>query len=229
MKTLFVIKASPQMDGSYSRQMAARFTRLWAKNNPEGRVVERDIGRKPVPHVDEQWIRAAFTSEEDRTPDQRAALEISDALVAELRNATTIVIGCPMHNLSVPSTLKAYIDQVVRMGVTTKLVPDTPKSPYIGLLSDKPTYLMLVRGGYGYESGSAYAPMNFQEPYLRAVLKMLGIESVTTIALEYAAINGNHFESALDDTNACIDRLLDESSKAVSDNLDKHPSTSSNP
>lgn len=224
METLLVINASPQVDGSYSRQMTARFTHLWAKNNPDGRVVERDIGRQPIPHVDDQWIKAAFTSEDARTPDQRVALEISDALVAELRDATTIVICCPMHNLSVPSTLKAYIDQVVRMGVTTKLVPKSPQSPYVGLLGNKPTYLMLVRGGYGYEPGDAYAPMNFQEPYLRAVLGMLGIRSVTTIALEYAAMSGNYFENALDDTNAFIDSLFDESSKAISGNPDKYPS-----
>lgn len=146
MENLLVINASPQGEASHSRQMTARFTRLWAENNPGGTVVERDLGRQPVPHVDEQWISAAFTPEKARTPDHRAALEVSDALVAELETATSIVIGCPMHNLSVPSTLKAYIDQVVRMGVTTKLVPDTPRSPYVGMLSDKPTYLMLVRG-----------------------------------------------------------------------------------
>ena len=223
MENLLVINASPQGDGSYSRQMTARFTRLWATNNPDGKVVERDLGRRPVPHVDEQWISAAFTSEEARTPDQRTALEISDALVAELKNATTIVIGCPMHNLSVPSTLKAYIDQIVRIGVTTKLVPDTPQSPYMGLLSNKSTYLMLVRGGYGYQSGEAYAPMNFQEPYLRAVLGMLGIRNVKAIALEYTAVHSNCFESALDETDACIDGLFDELSEATSDNLDRYP------
>lgn len=209
MENLLVINASPQGDGSYSRQMTARFTRLWAENNPDSVVVERDLGRQPVPHVDEQWISAAFTPAEARTPAQRATLEVSDALVAELQNATTIVIGCPMHNLSVPSTLKAYIDQVVRMGVTTKLEPDTPQSPYVGMLSNKPTYLMLVRGGYGYESGEAYASMNFQEPYLTAVLGMLGIRSVKTITLEYTAIQSRCFHTALDETNAYIDRLFD--------------------
>ncbi|WP_162893733.1 MULTISPECIES: FMN-dependent NADH-azoreductase [Marinobacter] len=209
MENLLVINASPQGEASHSRQMTARFTRRWAENNPDGVVVERDLGRWPVPHVDQQWISAAFTPEEARTPNQRAALEVSDALVAELQDATTIVIGCPMHNLSVPSTLKAYIDQVVRIGVTTKLVPDTPQSPYVGLLSDKPTYLMLVRGGYGYEPGGAYAPMNFQEPYLTAVLGMLGIQSVKTITLEYTAMNSGCSDNALEDTNACIDRLFE--------------------
>ncbi|WP_434049733.1 FMN-dependent NADH-azoreductase [Marinobacter salarius] len=209
MKNLLVINASPQGSASYSRQMTARFTRLWADNNPDGVVVERDLGRQPVPHVDEQWIGAAFTPEEARSPAQEAALKVSDALVAELQNATTIVIGCPMHNLSVPSTLKAYIDQVVRMGVTTKLVPDAPRSPYVGMLSDKPAYLMLVRGGYGYEPGGEYAPMNFQEPYLTAVLGMLGIWSVKTATLEYTALSSGCSDNALEETNACIDRLFD--------------------
>lgn len=208
MENLLVINASPQGDASYSRQMTARFTRLWIRKNPDGTVVERDLGKSPVPHVDEQWISAAFTPEEARTPAHKAILETSDSLVAELQNATAIVIGCPMHNLSVPSTLKAYIDQVVRMGVTTKLVPDTPQSPYVGLLDNKPTYLLLVRGGYGYESGGAYAAMNFQEPYLTAILGMLGIRSVETVSLEYTAINNGSLNNALDDTNACIDGLF---------------------
>jgi FMN-dependent NADH-azoreductase len=209
MENLLVINASPQGGVSYSRQMTARFSRRWAESNPDGVIVERDLGLQPVPHVDEQWIGAAFTPEEARTPAQKAALKVSDALVAELQSATTIVIGCPMHNLSVPSTLKAYIDQVVRMGVTTKLVPDTPRSPYVGMLSDKPAYLMLVRGGYGYEPGGAYAPMNFQEPYLSAVLGMLGIWSVKTTTLEYTAISRSCSDNTLEDTKACIDRLFD--------------------
>ena len=159
--------------------------------------------------MDEQWIGAAFTPEEARSSTQRAALEVSDELVAELRNATAVVIGCPMHNLTVPSTLKAYIDQVIRIGVTTKLVPDTPHSPYVGLLDDKPTYLMFVRGGYGYEPGQAYAPLNFQEPYLTAVLGMLGIRNVQALSLEYSTIDDSRFGDLLDQINTRIDRIFD--------------------
>ena len=209
MENLLVINASPQRDASYSRQMTARFARQWAGKNPGGVIVERDVAHQPVPHVDEQWISAAFTPEDARSSAQRAALEVSDALVAELDNATTVVIGCPMHNLSVPSTLKAYIDQVVRIGVTTTLVPDTPQSPYSGLLKDRPTYLMLVRGGYGYEPGEMYATMNFHEPYLTAVLGMLGIRNVETIPLEYSTIHDERLEHALGETNSRIDGLLD--------------------
>ena len=144
MDNPLVVNASPQVDASYSRRLTARFTRLWSETNRKGVVVDRDLGRQPVPPVDEHWKSTAVTPEDAMTPVHKATLEVSDALVSELENATAMAIGCPMHNLSLPGTMKAYIDQVVRMGVTTRLVPDTPQSPCVGMLSDKPTCLMLV-------------------------------------------------------------------------------------
>jgi FMN-dependent NADH-azoreductase len=211
MEQLLVINTSPQCSASYSRQMTERFVHLWRLQYPSGEIVYRELGNQPIPHVDERWVQAAFTPPEARNHQQKDALALSDELVSELKQATQLVIGCPMHNLSVPSTLKAYIDQTVRMGVTTRLVPGTPGSPYAGLLHDKKAYLLLVRGGHGYEEDGAYAHMNFQEPYLTAVLGMLGVHDVTTVSLECTAIGGDQFDEAVKRANARIDALISAS------------------
>jgi len=208
MDQLLVINASPQSSASYSRQMTERFVRLWHLRYPSGEIVYRELGNQPIPHVDESWVQAAFTPAEMRNSEQTAALALSDELVSELKQATQIVIGCPMHNLSVPSTLKAYIDQIIRMGITTRLVPGTAGSPYAGLLHDKKAYLLLVRGCHGYDAGGAYAHMNFQEPYLTEILGMLGIHDVTTVSLEYTAIGGDKFDEAVKRANSYIDALF---------------------
>ncbi|MCQ4308811.1 NAD(P)H-dependent oxidoreductase [Pseudomonas stutzeri] len=208
MEQLLVINTSPQLSASYSRQMTERFVQLWRLRYPSGEIIYRELGNQPIPHVDERWVQAAFTRPEDRDQQQKNTLAFSDELVSELKQATQIVIGCPMHNLSVPSPLKAYIDQVIRMGITTRLVPGTPGSPYAGLLNDKKAYLLLVRGGHGYEEGGAYAHMNFQEPYLTAALGMLGIHDVTMVSLEYTAIGGGQFDEAFKRANSRIDALF---------------------
>ncbi|GAA3541022.1 FMN-dependent NADH-azoreductase AzoR1 [Zobellella aerophila] len=188
--------------------MTERFIRLWRHKHPSGNILYRELGNQPVPHITEQWINAAFTPGEARSQAERDVLALSDELVKELQDATTILIGCPMHNLSIPSTLKAYIDQVVRMGLTTTLVPDRPHSPYVGLLENKKAYIMLVRGGYGYDKGGCYSQMNFQEPYLAAVLNMMGITQVETVTLEYAASNDGRFDCSLERAKARIDAVL---------------------
>lgn len=209
MTTLLVINTSPQGSNSLSRRLTERFVRSWTAHNPDGAITYRELGNQPIPHVDEDWISAAFTPSELRTPAGQQALELSDELVAELQHADSVVIGCPMHNLSIPSTLKAYIDHTVRIGITTSLVPAKPHSPYEGLLLGKKAYLMLARGGYGYNPGGCYAHMNFQDTYLKEVLGMIGISDVTTVCLEYTTIGGEAFETVLKDAEARIDRLLD--------------------
>lgn len=209
MKTLLVINTSPQDSSSLSRRMTEHFVRAWTAHNPDGAITYRELGNQPIPHVDENWISAAFTPSELRTPAGRQALSLSDELVVELQNAESIVIGCPMYNLSIPSSLKAYFDQAVRIGITTTLVPDKPHSPYEGLLLGKKAYLMLARGGYGYNPGGCYAHMNFQDTYLKEVLRMIGIDDVSSVSLEYTAIGGEAFENELKDVEARINKLLD--------------------
>jgi FMN-dependent NADH-azoreductase len=112
-------------------------TEAWKQNHPADVVTYRDIGRHPVPHVDEPWIAAGYTPPEQRTPEMWEAIRISDQLVDEFLAAELYVIGIPMYNFSVPSTFKAYIDQIVRIGRTFAFVPDNSANPYKPLLLGK--------------------------------------------------------------------------------------------
>lgn len=209
MATLLVINTSSKRNDSYSRRMTERFIQIWSQHNPNGKIIFRELGNQCIPHVDEDWIKAAFTPNDQRTPECHQTLSLSDELIAELQNADSLVIGCPMYNLSIPSTLKAYIDQIVRMGVTTNLVPDVQHSPYVGLLQNKKAYLMLARGGFGYTPDGCYAHMNFHDTYIKEMLGMIGISDVSSVCLECTAIGGAAFDAAFKDIYTRIDRLLD--------------------
>ncbi len=94
----------------------------WKQAHPSDTVTYRDLGHNPIPHLEEPWIAAAFTPPEQRTPELWQAIKFSDLLVDELLAADIYVLGVPMYNFSVPSSFKAYIDQIVRIGRTVALI-----------------------------------------------------------------------------------------------------------
>lgn len=118
MRTLLQINTSLFSGEGQSSRLAAAFVDAWRARHPEDRVVTRDLAAAPVPHLDAETYRAFGTPAAARTPAQRTAVALSDALIAELRAANTLVLGLPMYNFSVPSTLKAYFDHVARAGET---------------------------------------------------------------------------------------------------------------
>lgn len=208
MKTVLVINASPNPSESYSRLLTERFVEQWTQHNPEDTFVFRELGNGNIPHVNQHWVQAAFTPEEARSVEDKQSIAFSDVLVSELQAADVIVLGSPMHNLSVPSTLKAYIDQVIRMGVTTSLAPGTPGSPYKGLLENKQAYLLLVQGGYGFGKGEIYEHLDFQQPYLTAILHMLGVTDVTTVKMSHSAMGEEMRLAACANAQAQVDALF---------------------
>lgn len=118
MAHLLHIDASPRSERSHSRRLTREFVEGWKQAHPADVVTYRDVGRSWIPHVDELWIAAAYTPPDQRTPQMWEAIEISDQLVDEFLAADLYVIGVPMYNFSIPSSLKAYIDQIVRIGRT---------------------------------------------------------------------------------------------------------------
>ncbi|HLI29557.1 MAG TPA: NAD(P)H-dependent oxidoreductase [Terriglobia bacterium] len=164
---------------SISRDLTAKFTEAWKKEHTEGEVVERDLATTSLPLVTDEWTQAAYTNPSKRTPAQQQALSVSDALIDELVSADTIVIGVPMYNFTIPSSLKAWIDQVVRVGRTVKYGANGPQ----GLISGKKVVIIMSRGG-AYSEGTPRARMDFQEPYLRHILGFIGLTDVTFIHVE---------------------------------------------
>lgn len=182
MTTLLKLDSSPMGDRSISRKLTTRFADSWLKAHPGGIVLTRDLTTLSLPVVDGAWVGAAYTPEDARTPEQNKVLSISEALIAELKQADEYVLGVPMHNFSIPSTLKLWIDQVVRSGKTFSYSSAGP----VGLLTGKKATLLLASGGT-YDPSTALASMNFVTPYLRAVLGFVGITDVTIIAAEGTA------------------------------------------
>src|SRR5688572_9117295 len=116
MTTILHLDASARVTRSLSRDLSRRFIDAWHMQRPDDQVIRRDLTADPPPHVSEAWIAACFTPPEQRDAAMRAALAWSDAAIAELEAADLIVIGTPMYNYGMPSALKAWFDQVIRIG-----------------------------------------------------------------------------------------------------------------
>ena len=128
---------------SVSRLLTANFVDSWRQQNPDGEVIERNLATTNLPHVTDEWVRAAFTDPANLTTEQRLVLATSDTLIEELRQADVIVLGAPMYNFAIAAPLKAWIDQIVRVGQTIVYGPSGPK----GILEGKKVYVITSRGG----------------------------------------------------------------------------------
>ena len=155
---------------SVSRQLTEEFVQKWRALHPDGRVISRDLNQTELAPVTAQWIAAAYTPEESLSSEQKQILELSDTLIAELEAADEYVIGVPMHNFSIPSTAKLWIDLIARRGKTFTYAEGRPK----GLLQGKQATFLVASGGK-YDAGTALASFNFIEPYLRVVFAFLGV------------------------------------------------------
>jgi FMN-dependent NADH-azoreductase len=164
---------------SVSRQLTAEFVQSWRRQHPGGHVVERDLATTQLPHITDEWVQAVHSDPAGHTTEQKLLLATSDALIKELREADEIVIGAPMYNFAIPAPLKAWIDQVVRVGQTVLFQESGPK----GLLSGKKVYVITSRGG-AFRPGTPTERFDHQEPYLRHILAFIGLSDVTFIHAE---------------------------------------------
>lgn len=172
MPTLLTIQVSPRHEHSTSRKLSAVFVEKWLAAHPGGQVIERDLMKTNLPFVDLPWIGGAFTPPEQHSVESAAAIKISNELVAELQAADCIVIGTPMYNFTIPAALKAYIDHIVRVGVT---VVDN-----VGQLTGKKSTIILASGG-DFTPGSPFEPYNQASGYLRQVLGFIGLTDLDII------------------------------------------------
>ncbi len=173
MKKLLVIQVSPRFDYSVSRKLTNKFVEDWQSTHSGGNVVVRDLMQTELPWVDLPWIGGAFTPAEQHSEEMKKAIQVSDDLIAELKTADEIVIGTPMYNFSIPAILKAYIDHVVRMGVTVTM-------SYEGLLTGKKATVILASGS-DFGPGTKYESANVASPYLKQILGFIGIHDVTIV------------------------------------------------
>lgn len=198
MAHILHLDSSPR-ERSISRALTKQFVNVWKQIHPDDAIMYRDLGRHPVPPIDEAWIAAAFSPPEQLTPSLAAALMTSDELIEELLVANLYVFGIPMYNYSVPASFKAYIDQVVRVRRTFIVGVDG----YEGLLKNKKALVITTRGG-----SYAGEPLDFQEPYLRAVFDFIGITDITFIHAENLAMGADERQFSIAAAHKAIHRVI---------------------
>ncbi|MFJ4590292.1 FMN-dependent NADH-azoreductase [Pseudomonas moraviensis] len=185
MSRILVVHGSPRGDRSTSRRLAEGFLSAWQERHPEGQVTRREVGRVPVPAVNEAFVAAAFYPQPQARPlVMQADLALSDQLVDELFTHDLLLISTPMYNFSVPSGLKAWVDQIVRLGLTFDHTLDNGVAQYSPLLQGKKALIVTSRGGFGFGPGGDLAALNHADPWLRTALGFIGINDVSVVAAE---------------------------------------------
>lgn len=202
MSTILVLNSSVYGDASVTRTLVAETVRRLQAADPDARVLEHDLGATPLPH-----LSTANLAGVRGTPASPQALEtraVSDALIAELHSADTIVIGSPMYNFSIATGLRAWFDHVLRAGLTFKYSETGPE----GLVAGKRVIVVTARGGL-YTEGPT-RPYDFQEPYLRHLLGFMGITDVAFVHAEKIGYGPEAREAAIDQARAQLGALVDQ-------------------
>ena len=201
MSHLLVINSSAAGRDSVSRVLVADAVSKLLEADPAVHVTHRDLGENPPPHLISQTLNGVRGTA--TTDIEFAARRLSDELIGELKAADTVVIGAPMYNFSVPTTLRAWFDHVLRAGVTFKYVDGAVR----GLLGGKRVIVIESRGGL-YSEGPAQA-IDFQEPYLRHLLGFIGITDVTFVRAEKIGYGPEARTAAIEGAKAQISEVVD--------------------
>jgi len=199
MSQILLIASSPRLD-SYSTRVGRKLAEKLASQHGSHLTV-RDLLREPLPHIDDSFAVAHDTPPELLTTSQKSALSLSDSLLSEIFASDTFIVAAAMINFGIPSSLKAYIDYVVRPGVTFRYGSNGPE----GLIKGKKAYIVVARGG-----NYSQAPMqafNFQDTYLKTILGFIGITDVEVIAVEGIAFGPEVAEKAVNSALARVDAI----------------------
>lgn len=200
MSSILLLTSSPRAE-SLSTPIAVDLAEKLKGQKPGSVVVRRDLAANPLPHIDDLFTGAIRKPAEARTAEEIAAIKTSDELVAELFAADTIVISTGLINFNIYSSLKTWIDNVARAGVTFKYTESGP----VGLVTGKKVYVVLASGGV-YSQGPA-VPLNHAVPYLKSVLGFLGITDIETIYVEGLAFGPEAAEKAIGAAKSRVEEI----------------------
>jgi FMN-dependent NADH-azoreductase len=207
MANILVLNSSASGSGSVSDGLVADTVARLRQAHPDAVVVQRDLDRDALPHLTS--TRVAGVRAQPATPAEHAARALSDELIAEVKAATHIVIGAPMYNFSIPTTLRTWFDHVLRPNATFSYAGGSPK----GLVDDKPVYVVEARGGV-YSEGPG-AALDFQEPYLRQLLGFMGLTDVRFIHAEKIGFGPDARAESIAQAKRIIGELVDASALAA--------------
>jgi FMN-dependent NADH-azoreductase len=198
MNTLLQLNTSMFSTEGQSSRLAEEFVAGWRELNRKGEVIVRDLARDPVPHLDAGRFQSFLAKPGERTPEQQQVVAYSDGLIDEIRRADVVVLGLPMYNFGVPSTLKAYFDHLARVGETFRYTEQGP----VGLLTGKKVYVFATRGGQ-----YAGTPADSETSYVKHFLSFLGLSDVQFIYAEKLAISDADKQAAVAQARKAIGQL----------------------
>jgi FMN-dependent NADH-azoreductase len=192
------IDVSPRQE-SHSRQLSAAIVERLLRVAPGASISRRDLGADPLPHTGADYAFALSTPATLAAP-PKGAVDVSEALIREVETADVIVIGTPMYNFTIPSILKAWIDQILRVGRTMKSTP----AGKVGMLRDRPVFIGVASGGVF--SGERANQPDFLTPYLSLALNSIGLKTLQFLSVQATAfLDGDKAALAREKALAAID------------------------
>lgn len=204
MKKLLRIDTSTRGEESHSRSFADKVEAKWKQKHPDGDMIIRDLVKESIPHLTNNTILGYYTPKDDHTPELQEATWLSDSLIKELKGCNTILLSAPMYNFSIPSSLKAYIDQITRINETFSM----DENGFTGLLSGKKVYIVLSYGAV--YSGTQMEAMDFVEPYLKSLFGFLGISDIEIFKLEGSSVDMDFFNTSLQKASEKLELILEK-------------------
>ena len=198
MTKILQIKTSIFLNQGWSSRLSDELVEALKTKFDAPEVVIRDLAQNPIPHLDASGFLAFLEKPESRSPGQQALVAASDKLVEELKSSDIVVIGLPLYNLDIPSTLKSWFDQISRAGVTFSFTEQGVK----GLLSDRKVYLVATRGGI--YSGT---PLDTQSAFVRNFFGLIGITDLEFIYAEGMNMGDDPQAAGLASARAHIARI----------------------
>ncbi len=208
MATLLRIEASARVTRSLSRALSKTFFDTWQAERPNDQIILRDVGLNPPSAVSEDWIAGVFGDEATLTDVQREAIALSDVLVNELLQSDIIVIATPMYNYGMPSSLKAWFDQVIRINKTFSFDLARGDEPIEPTQSGKTLVILSAHGEGAFLHGGHNARRNHLHPHIVECCKLLGVAKHHVVAIQYQEFHDERHAESVRNAHAAIAPLV---------------------
>ena len=204
-------RSDQKQHGSHTRRLTAQFMQNWLAKRPKTEIIYRDVGANPPQPTTGDWVHAAFTKPDDREDWMHKALHESDQLVDELLSADLIVTGVPMYNFGMPAQMKAWVDNIVRVGRTFGFDRSRDGVPYWPMITDNKSIVVLSsRGDYGYDKGGRIDHLNFVEGGVFTPLQYIGITDQYGVAIEYDEFADERTQTSIKLAEQKVGKLVDQ-------------------
>jgi len=196
MTQLLRINSSSRQEGSHSAAVADVFEAEFRRKHPGCRVVTRNVADGSIPFIAQNTIEGFYAPQDTLSDELKAATALSDELIAEIQGSDTLLLAVPIYNFSLPAALKAWIDQIMRIGHTFSM----DETGFKGLVKARRAVIVCAYGSEGYLAEEPFAAANFLEPYLKFLFAFLGIGAVEFVHVQGTATAApDAFASRLED------------------------------